>query len=149
MVGKSGGGLTTQQVIEVITLRLAFKLWLDNGGKAFGDGPYDILKRVQDLGSLRKAAQEMGMSYSQAWELIRRLEGRLGFPLLERKVGGSSGGGSSITPQAQDLMQRYQAFRNEAEEMLDNLFNKYFSEPNPQVTGDIKRGATQKSRNLG
>lgn len=124
-------------------LRLGFKLWLDNGGKAFGDGPQDILRRVQESGSLRKAAQEIGMSYSQAWELIRRLEGRLGFPLLERKVGGSSGGGSLLTPEAEQLMQRYQAFRTEAEAVLDSLFDKHFSGPNSIGTRDGKRRSSR------
>ena len=109
-------------------MRLAYKIWLDQNGKAFGEGPYDLLQRVERTGSLRRAAEELGMSYNQAWHLLRTLEGRLGFDLLERQVGGVSGGGSTVTPAARELMRRYEGFRQEAREALDKLYAKHFSE---------------------
>ena len=80
---------------------LKYKIWLESDGKAFGLGPLDILQRVERLGSLKKAAEEIKMSYSQVWKLMRDLEARLGFKLLTREVGGSAGGGSAITPPGQ------------------------------------------------
>lgn len=65
-------------------MKVTYKVWLDNNGKAFGDGPYELLKRVEKTGSLHQATNQMGMSYSKAWRLIRALEERLGFTLLER-----------------------------------------------------------------
>jgi len=47
-------------------MRLHVKAWLEqNGGRAFGDGPADLLRRVERTGSLRAATAEIGMSYSQ------------------------------------------------------------------------------------
>lgn len=109
-------------------MRLAFKLWLDNDGKAFGDGPYEMLSKIDQLGSLRKAAGEMGMSYSQAWGLLHTIEKRLGFALLDRKTGGDSGGGSALTPDARKLMKKYAAFRDEAKRLLDELYDKHFAD---------------------
>ncbi|TEB10503.1 winged helix-turn-helix domain-containing protein [Pelotomaculum propionicicum] len=109
-------------------VRLAYKIWLDNNGKVFGDGPYDLLLRVEQIGSLSKAAAEIGMSYNKAWRLIRAIEDRLGFPLLKCKVGGASGGGSEVTSQARRLMQQYRAFREEAENALELLYAKHFNE---------------------
>ena len=80
-------------------MRAAFKLWIDQDGKTFGDGPYELLTNVEKLGSLQKACVQMGMSYSKAWKLIRIIEQRLGFLVLDREVGGRFGGGSKITPQ--------------------------------------------------
>ena len=108
------------------TPRLRFKLWLDSGGKAFGDGPFTLLSGVEQTGSLRKAAATMGMSYNKAWRLVREMERRLAFPLLERKVGGATGGGSLLTPEARDLLFRYAAFRREAGDLLAALFEKHF-----------------------
>ncbi len=88
--------------MERKSVKIGYKVWLDNNGKAFGDGPYALLRRVEKMGSLHQAAKQMGMSYSKAWRLIRTLEERLGFALLERKVGGPSGGGSQVTPQGKD-----------------------------------------------
>jgi len=81
-------------------MKMVYKIWLDRGGKAFGDGPYELLRGVKNLNSLHRAAKQMGMAYSKAWGLVRILEKRLGFTLLERTVGGISGGGSRITPEA-------------------------------------------------
>lgn len=107
-------------------MRIGYKVWLDNNGKAFGDGPYTLLRRVEKMGSLHQAAKQMGMSYSKAWRLIRTLEERLGFTLLERKVGGLSGGGSRVTPQGKDLMNHYERFRRNVEKGLEKIYHKYF-----------------------
>jgi len=105
-----------------------YKIWLYNGGKAFGEGPYDILQRIDRLGSLSMAAKEINMSYSQAWNLINTMEKRLGFKLLIREVGGNTGGGSYLTKEAMDLMYRYNQFIKEADELLNNLYQKHFVE---------------------
>jgi molybdate transport system regulatory protein len=68
----------------------------------------------------------MGMAYSKAWHLIRTLEHRLGFPLLERKVGGPSGGGSRITPKARELMRLYGEFRKEVDEAMGKIYRRRF-----------------------
>ncbi len=107
-------------------MRIAYKVWLDNNGKAFGEGPYRLLRNVERTGSLWKAAAEIGMSYSKAWRLMRNLEERLNFPLLERRVGGASGGGSSITPKARNLLQRYEKFRKDVQEALEKIYKKHF-----------------------
>jgi molybdate transport system regulatory protein len=68
----------------------------------------------------------MKMSYSKAWRLIQTLEERLGFVLLERKVGGVSGGGSQVTSKARDFMSRYGRFHKDIEEALEKIYLKHF-----------------------
>jgi molybdate transport repressor ModE-like protein len=109
-------------------VRLDYKIWLDYRGRAFGDGPACLLAGVEHYGSLRKAAQELGMSYNKAWRILHAAEQRLGFPLLDRSVGGSLGGGSNITPEARDLMTRYQALAAEAGEVLEQVFRRHFAD---------------------
>jgi molybdate transport system regulatory protein len=109
-------------------MRVAYKIWLDHHGKAFGDGPCELLRRVEKTKSLHRAALDMGMSYNKAWRLMGMLEKRLGFPLLKRKTGGLSGGGSQITPEAKRLMKRYERFRKEAGKTLETTFKKHFKE---------------------
>ncbi|GAH94643.1 unnamed protein product, partial [marine sediment metagenome] len=81
----------------------------------------DILHRVERTGSLRQAAAEINMSYSQAWNLMKDLEKRLGFDLLKRKVGGEKGGGSEITEEARELMMKFKIFRKRADRSLHSL----------------------------
>jgi len=51
-------------------MKIGYKVWLDNDGKAFGDGPCELLERVEGTHSLHQAAKEMGMAYSTAWRLL-------------------------------------------------------------------------------
>lgn len=110
-------------------MKFVYKVWLDQDGKAFGDGPFELLKRIQRTDSLHEAASEMGMSYSKAWRLFQTMEQRLGFPLIDRKVGGSSGGGSWITSEGKDLMDRYERFRKDVERSLNRVYEKHFARP--------------------
>jgi molybdate transport system regulatory protein len=110
-------------------LKLRYKLWIEKDGeKVFGDGPLDILHRVERTGSLRQAAAEINMSYSQAWNLMKDLEKRLGFNLLKRKVGGEKGGGSEITDKAREIMMKFKMFRKRADQSLNSLYRKIFKE---------------------
>jgi molybdate transport system regulatory protein len=120
-------------------MRLRRKVWLDFGGRAFGDGPARLLDGVERTGSLRKAAAELGMSYNKAWRIIHAAEQRLNFSLLDRSVGGSLGGGSHLTPQAKDLMERYRGLLADADEALEEVFQKHFSDwvdPEPDQLPD-------------
>ncbi len=106
-------------------MKVLYKIWLDSNGKAFGDGPYELLKRVEKTESLHQAANQMGMAYSKAWRLIRTLEERLGFCLIERKVGGQSGGGSKVTPEAKRLIEYYGRFRKDVDKTLKKVFKRH------------------------
>ena len=107
-------------------MRVAYKVWLDNDGKAFGDGHARLLQLVEESGSLSRAAAAMGMSYTKAWHLVRQLEAVLGFKLLERRTGGAEGGGSRLTPLAQELLERYAALTAEAHALLLEAYARHF-----------------------
>ena len=107
-------------------LKVACKIWLDNEGKAFGEGPYELLKRVEETKSLHEAARQMDMSYSKAWKLIQAIEKRLGFILLDKKIGGLSGGGSHVTAEGKAFLKRYERFNKEAREAVEVIYQKHF-----------------------
>jgi molybdate transport system regulatory protein len=107
-------------------MKVAYKIWLDHNGKAFGEGPYELLRRVEKTNSLHEAAHQMGMSYSKAWKLIQIMEKRLGFPLLDKRVGGLSGGGSQVTLKGKDLMKRYEQFEKDARKAIEKVYQKHF-----------------------
>ena len=121
-------------------MKVGYKVWLDNNGKAFGDGPCELLRRVEQTKSLHQAASQMGMSYSKAWRLIRTLEERIGFALLKREVGGPSGGGSQVTPQGKALMNRYKLFRKEVKKNLEKIYRKHFDSSHPIPFPQGERG---------
>ena len=107
-------------------MKVAFKIWFDNNGKAFGEGPRELLTRVEKTDSLHQAAHQMNMSYSKAWKLIQTIEKRLGFVFLEKKVGGLSGGGSRVTPEAKEFLRRYERFESDAKKVIEKTYQKHF-----------------------
>jgi molybdate transport system regulatory protein len=110
-------------------MRIAYKVWLDNNGKAFGEGPYRVLKQIEKTGSLHQAAIDLKISYRKAWLIIQIVEKKLGLVFLERKVGGLSGGGSHITPSGKEFLKQYEGFRKEIVEVLENTYQKHFGTP--------------------
>ena len=53
-----------------------------------GEALQRLIRVLQEKGSLRAAAMEMGMAYSKAFGILRSAEERLGLPLTQRKIGG-------------------------------------------------------------
>jgi len=107
-------------------MRVCSKIWLDNDGKAFGEGPYQLVKRVEKTNSLHEAAHQLNMSYSKAWKLVQQIEKRLGFAFLDRKVGGLSGGGSYVTNEGKEFLKRYERFESDAKKIIEKTYQKHF-----------------------
>ena len=125
-MGKSG----SLEIVLRFTVKVAYKVWLDNDGKAFGEGPYQLLKGIEQMGSLHQAAIDMKMSYRKAWNTLRSIENKLGFYLINRQVGGVSGGGSQITDAGRELMKNYEDFRSDVKEALETIYNRHFDQKN-------------------
>ena len=94
--------------------------------KFFGEGPCRLLKGVKETGSLRASAMEMGMSYTKALKLLNHAEKALGCPLTMRAAGGKDGGGSSLTPEGEELIRRYEAYRDACVQANQKLFCEFF-----------------------
>lgn len=65
-----------------------------------------LLEAVDEIGSIHKAADELGRSYSRSHQRITTLEDAFG-TLVERQRGGSGGGGSTLTENAHELLSRF------------------------------------------
>lgn len=94
----------------------------------FGPGVFSILKLTQQYESLNAAAKKMNLSYSKAFKMIKGTEEALGFKLLDRKIGGSNGGGSTLTPECIEFLDNFDAFDKELNEISSELFKEYFKE---------------------
>lgn len=105
-----------------------YKVWLVNNQnkKIFGTGPVILLKKIDDLGSLNKAAMEMNMSYSKALSIIKTAEKEMSIVLLIRHVGGRDGGGSIITEEAKELIKKYDELNRRAGEAIKSIYNEIF-----------------------
>jgi molybdate transport system regulatory protein len=79
-------------------------------GVAFGQRDAELLRAVDDAGSLNAAASTLGRSYSRAHDRLTDLEDAFG-GLVERQRGGSGGGGSALTDRARDLLAAFNRLR--------------------------------------
>lgn len=111
-------------------MQLKFHIYFcdELGEKFFGEGPYRLLLGIQELGSLRAAALQMGMAYTKAFALIKRAEQEFGFPLTQKTIGGKGGGGSVLTMEARELLQRYNAYRFACAEAVRALYQAHFAD---------------------
>lgn len=98
----------------------------DRDEKFFGEGPCRLLHAIQREGSLRAAAASMNMAYTKALKIIANAEKALGYPLTTRAVGGRSGGGSSLTPEGKEWLNRYEAYRDACLQANQKLYLEFF-----------------------
>lgn len=87
-----------------------------------------LLTLVEETGSVRAACQRMQISYSTGWNIIRRLESQLHYPLIVRNQGGAGGSASHLTEEGKQFLDRYNCFQNELREQANLLYAKYFAE---------------------
>jgi molybdate transport system regulatory protein len=98
----------------------------DGDEKFFGEGPLKLLKGIDKLHSLRAAANEMGMAYTKAFRLIKTAEEHLGFALTQKHIGGTHGGGSTLTDQAREFIEKYEMYRDKCKLACTDIFNQVF-----------------------
>jgi molybdate transport system regulatory protein len=104
-----------------------YRIWLQREGvRMFGPGTRELLHQVAVSGSLHQAAKLMGMSYSKAWNLLRETEEHLGLALVDRHVGGASGGGTSLTSLGYDFLRRFDQFVAETDTGMRKAFDTAF-----------------------
>ena len=80
--------------------------------KFYGPGVQDLLTGIRVHGSVKDACEAMGMSYSKGRRILKHAETVLGYKLVERQQGGVDGGHASLTPAAEDFMQRYEVLND-------------------------------------
>ncbi|PLX67506.1 MAG: hypothetical protein C0603_08930 [Denitrovibrio sp.] len=89
-------------------MKVEGKLWIDiNGAGIAGHGRIQLLQLIDNFGSIKKAAESIGMSYKSAWDSINSLNEIFGKDLVERKTGGKGGGGTILTEHGKDLVKTY------------------------------------------
>lgn len=107
-------------------LHMALQIRLAKENIFFGPGVLTLLKLTKQHESLNAAAKSMNMSYSKAYKMIKCAEEALNFKLLDRKIGGSGGGGSTITNECKEFIEQYILFEHEVKLISNELFEKYF-----------------------
>lgn len=92
-------------------LKPRYKFWLESDdGYVFGQGSFELLRGIQEKGSLSGSSKARGMSYRYAWGIIKEIEKRMGKPILKTHKGGRFGGGATLTRTGRKLLDVYVEF---------------------------------------
>ena len=93
-------------------VRIHLKLWLDYEGEVLlGAGRTELLRRIGEMGSLKKAAESMNMSYRAAWGRLKRAEAALGQDLVTSA--GARRDGYQLTAQGRALVEAFSRWQEE------------------------------------
>ena len=108
-------------------LRAVVSARLFTDRKCFGPGIAELLRRVDELHSLRAAAQAMEMAYSKAWTIMKNAEAGLGVKLLESSTGGKNGGGAALTEDARRILDAYERYCERLRAYSETLLAEEFA----------------------
>ena len=93
-------------------IRVRTKMWLEiDGQRLIGEGRAQILRRIQEAGSINAAAIQMNISYRKAWSMVKDMEDVLKQPLVDKTRGGLKGGTTKLTPVAIELLEQYESIQ--------------------------------------
>jgi molybdate transport system regulatory protein len=111
-------------------MRPKVRVWITFGDDTkFGDGRARLLELIDARGSLNKAAEELEMSYRNAWGYLKDLERAAGFKFVERAPGGGPRSGMRLTPTARRFLARYRSFRHGIDRATSRHFTASFVRP--------------------
>ena len=112
---------------ELSDIHLHYKIWMsdyENKG-ILGDGKWQILKLIENKGSIKAACDELGYTYRRTWGNLKKIEQFFGFPLLEKQRGGSDGGRTLLTPEGKKLVQAFDNFHASVDEVIEKGFERF------------------------
>ena len=90
-----------------VTPALTAALTISLGETGIDERGIRLLECIEQEQSLQRGAARAELSYSNAWLTLNRMEESLGCRLVERKLGGATGGGSSLTQEGLSWVARY------------------------------------------
>lgn len=101
------------------------RVWINSGTCSFaGKGKIELIEKIQELGSLRKAAADMKMSYRQAWYHLDKINKLSPKPLVILQRGGKHGGKAEVTDYAGKVINTYKQVQTEFDVFLKTISEK-------------------------
>ncbi len=100
------------------------KLWLKSENSTFDAKRIKLLEKIDETGSMSKAAKEVGISYKAAWDAIDKMNNVADEPLVMKVTGGRKGGGSTLTPYARELITSFYDMVEAQDRTLEMIENQ-------------------------
>jgi len=116
-------------------LRLNYKIWLETSDQngILGDKKCELLKAIDETGSLNDAMKKLNLTYRKTWDNLRKIERELGFPLIKPTRGGVEGGNTVLTIEGKILIQAFDKFHSEYDMVIQEGFERILNELKIQI----------------
>ncbi len=110
-------------------MKVKVKVWIEdeNGELIFGSGKTEVLKQIDDTGSISRAAQKVGMNYKKAWNHIQILQKYIEDDLVFTQKGRGENSGSMLTPKAREIIQTYEILEYDVKKYSQKRFAELFA----------------------
>lgn len=95
--------------------------FLTGNRESLSGNQIDLLRAIDQCGSITRAAKEVGISYKTAWDRINNMNNLSDKPLVLRSAGGVHGGGTRLTPLGLQVVKGFQDIQQEHETFVAQL----------------------------
>lgn len=109
---------------KIDNLHLNYKIWLETSGNigVLGDKKCELLRAIDETGSLNNAMKKLGLTYRKTWDNLHKIEQELGFPVIKPTRGGAEGGSTVLTLEAKIIIAAFEKFHQEYDSIIQNGF---------------------------
>ncbi|GAA4303740.1 winged helix-turn-helix domain-containing protein [Aestuariibaculum suncheonense] len=88
-----------------MSYKIKSRIWIEHEDNVLlGEGRVQLLKAIDETGSLSKAAKSLNISYKKAWDLIDSVNKSAKKPVTINTIGGKGGGGAELTGYGKSLI---------------------------------------------
>ena len=88
-----------------------------------------LLKAIDQIGSINRAAKLVGLSYKGAWQIIERANNGAPKALVSTAIGGSKGGGTCLTEAGRALLTLFTRLEQQHQQFLAELNRSLEADP--------------------
>ena len=104
------------------------KAWIRRTDTGLGPGGYSLFEAIEEEGSVKKACEKQGLSYSKGWKIIKGVENELGIRIVERQQGGAGGGEAHLSEDGMKLLRLYEIYNMKVARAAEQIFDEVFKD---------------------
>ena len=101
------------------------RIWIEGDeGTFLGNGRIQLLDKIHQTGSIKKAAEELKMSYRKAWSLLDSMNRQAKDAYIVKSTGGDGGGGTVVTEAGLKAIEKFRELDRQCNQFLEEEMRK-------------------------